>query len=105
MPGIVVFGRRWSVGSDDMVLPAIFMLVGHIIWLGALSYIFSKVEFDPASECSRELKDIVLGYIVILLACIIVESIITLISVRGSILETQPRLSMQYLLYIRIGKS
>ncbi|XP_045197127.2 diacylglycerol lipase-alpha-like isoform X2 [Mercenaria mercenaria] len=102
MPGIVVFGRRWSVGSDDMVLPALFMVVVHVIWLAALSYIFTKVEFDTSSQCSRELKDIVLGYIVILLACLIVESIVTLISVRGSILDTEPRISMQYLLYVRI---
>lgn len=102
MPGIVVFGRRWSVGSDDMVLPALLMVIFHVIWLTALSIIFTKVDFDLTSECSRELKDVVLGYIVILLACIVVESIMMLVSIRGSILDTKPRISMQYLLYGRI---
>lgn len=72
--------------------------------LTALSIIFAKVDFDLATECSKELKDLVLGYIVILLACILIESVVTLVSVRGSILDTQPRFSMQYLLYVRIGE-
>jgi sn1-specific diacylglycerol lipase len=32
MPGIVVFRRRWSVGSDDLVLPAIFLFLLHTTW-------------------------------------------------------------------------
>ena len=66
--------------------------------------IFTKVEFDSSVSCSAELKDIVLGYIVILLLSILVESVVTIISLRGSILETEPRSAIQYLLYIRGGK-
>ena len=32
MPGIVVFGRRWSAGSDDMVVPALSLVFAHAIW-------------------------------------------------------------------------
>ncbi|KAL3227237.1 hypothetical protein MRX96_024203 [Rhipicephalus microplus] len=32
MPGVVVFKRRWSVGSDDFVVPGIFLLLLHTIW-------------------------------------------------------------------------
>jgi len=32
MPGIVVFGRRWSVGSDDIVVPALLLVFLHAIW-------------------------------------------------------------------------
>lgn len=32
MPGIVVFRRRWSVGSDDLVLPAVFLFLLHTTW-------------------------------------------------------------------------
>ncbi|KAL4232804.1 hypothetical protein ACF0H5_007490 [Mactra antiquata] len=102
MPGIVVFGRRWSVGSDDLVVPALPLVIIHLAWLAALAAIFTTVEFITDSTCSMELKDIILGYIVILLACIVVEGIITIISIRGSILDTEPRISMQYLLYVRI---
>ena len=32
MPGMVLFRRRWSVGSDDLVLPALFLFLLHSIW-------------------------------------------------------------------------
>jgi sn1-specific diacylglycerol lipase len=32
MPGIIVFRRRWSVGSDDLVVPAVFLVVVHVVW-------------------------------------------------------------------------
>lgn len=32
MPGIIVFKRRWSVGSDDLIVPAAFLVVIHTIW-------------------------------------------------------------------------
>ena len=32
MPGLVVFKRRWSVGSDDLVVPGVFLFLLHTIW-------------------------------------------------------------------------
>jgi sn1-specific diacylglycerol lipase len=32
MPGIVVFRRRWSVGSDDLVVPGAFLFLLHLFW-------------------------------------------------------------------------
>ena len=32
MPGIVVFRRRWSVGSDDLVVPAVILVFLHSVW-------------------------------------------------------------------------
>ena len=32
MPGIVLFQRRWSFGSDDLVVPAVVLLLLHIAW-------------------------------------------------------------------------
>ncbi|EEC15176.1 neural stem cell-derived dendrite regulator, putative [Ixodes scapularis] len=43
-----------------------------------------------------------LGYIVILSGCVVVEGFISWVSMRGSILDTAPRASMQYLLYVRL---
>lgn len=37
MPGMVMFRRRWSVGSDDLVLPALFLFLLHCIWWVFLS--------------------------------------------------------------------
>lgn len=32
MPGLIVFRRRWSVGSDDLVVPGAFLFIVHLIW-------------------------------------------------------------------------
>jgi sn1-specific diacylglycerol lipase len=32
MPGLVVFKRRWSVGSDDLVVPGVFLFIIHLSW-------------------------------------------------------------------------
>lgn len=32
MPGLIVFRRRWSVGSDDLVVPGGFLFTIHFIW-------------------------------------------------------------------------
>ena len=33
MPGIVLFRRRWAVGSDDMVVASVFLTMLHLLWL------------------------------------------------------------------------
>ncbi|KAK4021972.1 hypothetical protein OUZ56_007459 [Daphnia magna] len=33
MPGIIVFQRRWGVGSDDLVVPGISLTLIHAICL------------------------------------------------------------------------
>lgn len=52
-----------------------------------------------------ELYEHVLGYLIILSGCIITELCICFISTRGTIMDNEPRASMQYLLYVRLGKS
>ncbi|KAL3227234.1 hypothetical protein MRX96_024201 [Rhipicephalus microplus] len=44
-----------------------------------------------------------LGYCIILSGCVVVEACISWVSMRGSILDTAPRASMQHLLYVRLG--
>lgn len=104
MPGIVAFKRRWSVGSDDFVIPAIILLLLHSAWLIVLTVILSTADFrDESTICANKLYEHVLGYMVILSGCIIVETFISWVSMRGTILVTAPRTSMQYLLYVRLG--
>ncbi|XP_064627221.1 diacylglycerol lipase-alpha-like [Lineus longissimus] len=103
MPGIVVFKRRWTVGSDDFVVPAVFLLVLHIIWIIVLGVILAVVTFDVTKQCMVDLQEHILGYLVILSGCIVMEWCIAWISMRGTILNTEPRRSMQYLLYVRLA--
>ncbi|XP_075784579.1 diacylglycerol lipase-alpha isoform X2 [Pelodiscus sinensis] len=103
MPGIVVFRRRWSVGSDDLVLPAIFLFLLHTTWFVILSVVLFGLAYNPNETCSLNLVDHGRGYLGILLSCMIAEVAIIWLSMRGSILYTEPRDSMQYVLYVRLA--
>ena len=62
------------------------------------------VEFDPLIECAVHLREHVLGYLVILSGCVLLEASIAMLAMRGTILDTGPRTGMQYLLYVRLGE-
>lgn len=103
MPGMVMFRRRWSVGSDDLVLPALFLFVLHCIWLVVLSVVLFGLPYGSDLSCSITLVDHGRGYLGILVSCLICESAIMWLSMRGSILYTQPREAVQYVIYIRLA--
>ncbi|KAI5607806.1 sn1-specific diacylglycerol lipase alpha isoform X1, partial [Silurus asotus] len=103
MPGMVMFRRRWSVGSDDLVLPAFFLFILHCIWLVVLSVVLFGLPYGSDQSCSVTLVDHGRGYMGILISCLICESAIMWLSMRGSILYTQPREAVQYVLYIRLA--
>uniref|UniRef100_A0A182KAI2 Diacylglycerol lipase-alpha n=1 Tax=Anopheles christyi TaxID=43041 RepID=A0A182KAI2_9DIPT len=102
MPGIVVFRRRWSVGSDDLVVPGLFLLVIHFIWLVVLMVMTLTFHFDRTEYCVLQLWYFQIGYMTLLAVCMCLELSICVVSMRGSILDTDPRASMQYLLYARV---
>ncbi|XP_031686969.1 sn1-specific diacylglycerol lipase alpha isoform X4 [Oncorhynchus kisutch] len=103
MPGMVMFRRRWSVGSDDLVLPALFLFLLHCIWLVVLSVVLFGLPYGSDQSCSVTLVDHGRGYLGILVSCLICESAIIWLSMRGSILYTQPREAVQYVIYIRLA--
>ncbi|CAF99672.1 unnamed protein product, partial [Tetraodon nigroviridis] len=103
MPGMVMFRRRWSVGSDDLVLPALFLFILHCIWLVVLSVVLFGLPYGSDQSCSVTLVDHGRGYLGILVSCLICESAIMWLSMRGSILYTQPREAVQYVIYIRLA--
>lgn len=61
--------------------------------------------YGSDQSCSVTLVDHGRGYLGILVSCLICESAIMWLSMRGSILYTQPREAVQYVLYIRLGKT
>ncbi|XP_015123035.1 sn1-specific diacylglycerol lipase alpha isoform X2 [Diachasma alloeum] len=102
MPGIVVFRRRWSVGSDDLVVPGAFLLVLHLIWVVILGVLLGIVEWDRSVTCVLLLWEYILGYLGIFIASMAIELAICILATRGSILDTIPRAPMQHLLYIKV---
>ncbi|XP_071524399.1 diacylglycerol lipase-alpha-like, partial [Panulirus ornatus] len=57
----------------------------------------------PGSTCWGELREHVVGYLVILSGCVVVEFCIAHVAMKGTILDPTPRAPMQYLLYVRLG--
>ncbi|KAG0416425.1 hypothetical protein HPB47_006439, partial [Ixodes persulcatus] len=78
---------------------AITLLAVRLIVLAVLLLV---LDFGEVA-CISDLQGHMLGYIVILSGCVVVEGFISWVSMRGSILDTAPRASMQYLLYVRLG--
>ncbi|XP_050302492.1 diacylglycerol lipase-alpha isoform X2 [Anthonomus grandis grandis] len=103
MPGLVVFRRRWSVGSDDLVVPGAFLFTTHITWTIILAVILFILKFDKSVHCILLIWSLVVGYLAILLVSIVIEVAVCVVALRGSILDTTPRSSMQYILYIRLA--
>ncbi|XP_059617634.1 diacylglycerol lipase-alpha isoform X2 [Phlebotomus argentipes] len=102
MPGIVVFKRRWSVGSDDLVVPGVFLVTIHAIWLFILALVLGLVQYDNSVRCIELMWLYKIGYAVVLIVSLLVEVTICVISMRGSILETSLRTSMNYWVYLKL---
>jgi sn1-specific diacylglycerol lipase len=62
------------------------------------------VDFDRTVRCVALLWQHILGYLAILSGSLLVEFFISVVAMRGGILETEVRAPMKYLLYIRLGK-
>ncbi|XP_043192219.1 diacylglycerol lipase-alpha-like [Amphibalanus amphitrite] len=103
MPGLVAFRRRWSIGSDDLAVPGAFFFLLHAIWLTVLSVALAVSDLSSEVPCQSQLWEYILGYLIILSGCLLLEACIVGVSMRGSILETAPREATQYLIYIRLG--
>ncbi|XP_062382273.1 diacylglycerol lipase-beta [Sardina pilchardus] len=101
MPGMVVFGRRWGIASDDLVFPGAFELfVRTIWWIGTLVlYTIHKGHFDCGGGT------VLHSYLVVLLVllAVIIFSLcaIVYVSARGTIMNPGPRRSMPALVYFR----
>ncbi|XP_043934561.1 diacylglycerol lipase-beta [Protopterus annectens] len=101
MPGLVVFGRRWVIASDDFVFPGAFELFIRFIWwiLMLVLFFLYKGEFNCSG--GQLLYAYVIGLIVLLAIIINVLLIIVCVSMQGTITNPGPRKSIPLLIYIR----
>ena len=103
---------RWSPAQISEALhPGVQAGRGHLALSCAhsprfviLSVVLFGLVYNPDEACSLNLVDHGRGYLGILLSCMIAEMAIIWLSMRGGILYTEPRESMQYVLYVRLGK-
>ncbi|XP_067859617.1 diacylglycerol lipase-beta isoform X2 [Heptranchias perlo] len=101
MPGLVVFGRRWSLASDDLVFPGAFEVLLRVVWwIGILVlYLNHKGQFDCKGD--GVLPSYLIILIVLLATIILILSVIVYISMQGTITNPGPRRSIPSLIYIR----
>ncbi|XP_074109664.1 inactivation no afterpotential E isoform X3 [Cotesia typhae] len=102
MPGIVVFRRRWSVGSDDLVVPGAFLSIVHIIWITVLGVLLGIIPWDRRITCTLLLWNYILGYLIIFIISLGVELAICILSSRGSILDTAVRAPIKHFIYSKL---
>lgn len=123
MPGFVLCGRRWAIGSDDIFIPAIILFVFHLIeyffilsvhsWLNKLILLISRsitlisilsfIRHEPKWACSIGMYEFLIAYLIILLMMLILELMALVVSCRGSVLDTKPRKFLQHIIYSRLG--
>ncbi|XP_054728869.1 uncharacterized protein LOC129237915 isoform X1 [Anastrepha obliqua] len=101
MPGLVVFRRRWSVGSDDLVVPGAFLLTTHLICFVIVLLSLLVFEYNLAILNLKLLFALQICYLIILFCSVCVESGICVISMRGSILDSAARTSINLWIYLK----
>lgn len=69
-----------------------------------LCVMLGVVDFDRSVRCVALLWQHILGYLAILCGSLLVEFLISVVAMRGGILDTEARAPMKYLLYVRLGK-
>ncbi|KAG7261744.1 hypothetical protein CRUP_021353 [Coryphaenoides rupestris] len=101
MPGMVVFGRRWGIASDDLVLPGAFELFLRIVWwIGTLIlYTLHKGSFD--CHGGGVLHSYLVVLLVVLALIILSLCAIVYVSAQGTITNPGPRRSIPVLVYVR----
>uniref|UniRef100_A0A8C3AIG3 Diacylglycerol lipase-beta n=1 Tax=Cyclopterus lumpus TaxID=8103 RepID=A0A8C3AIG3_CYCLU len=101
MPGIVVFGRRWGIASDDLVFPGCFELFVRVLWwIGTMIlFTYHKGQFD----CNGRgfLHSYLVGLLVVLALIILSLCAIVYVSAQGTITNPGPRRSVPALVYLR----
>lgn len=103
MPGLIAFRRRWGIGSDDFVFPALLELFLRLVWITAISIVYS-VHSDAIFDCKdgRLLKAYYIGVLVLLSVTALLCASIVYVSMQGTIMITSPRKKLSKLLYLKI---
>ncbi|KAJ3180858.1 hypothetical protein HDU85_003943 [Gaertneriomyces sp. JEL0708] len=127
MPGLVLFNRRWHIGSDDLFFPSLYGLTAHFLWYGmrncgqstssrshklipwfacrliASSAVYHHIQ-QNASTCTpeRDLRVYLVLSIAVLVPELSCETIICWISLRGTVSDDRPRRHITKALYCHL---
>ncbi|KAJ7984775.1 hypothetical protein DPEC_G00358280 [Dallia pectoralis] len=101
MPGMVAFGRRWGIASDDLVFPGSFELFLRVLWwIGTFAlYTLHKGKFDCSG--GNVLHSYLVVLLVLLALIILCLCAIVYVSAQGTITNQGPRRYIPVLVYVR----
>ncbi|KAG0725122.1 Sn1-specific diacylglycerol lipase beta [Chionoecetes opilio] len=104
MPALVVFNRRWRIGSDDLVIPGIIEVFLRFVWLGLTTALLVQHESDTSrcSSGSHLLRLFLLGSLVLQGVTLVITMLLVVHSCRGTIVNTLPRKHVPALLVTRV---
>ncbi|XP_015905728.1 diacylglycerol lipase-beta [Parasteatoda tepidariorum] len=102
MPGLIMFRRRWRIGSDDFVFTAIGEFIVTLLWFVAILVTFITHRTHLKCKGERLLHTYLLFSLVILLFILFLDLLIGWISSRGTITQTRPRRHLSKILYLRL---
>ncbi|CAL4085355.1 unnamed protein product [Meganyctiphanes norvegica] len=104
MPALVVFNRRWRIGSDDLVIPGVVEVVIRTAWFALLIALFASHEanLDQCDDGSHLLRLFLLGSMIILGTTLIITIVLVIHSSRGTIMNPSPRSGVPKLIIARV---
>ncbi|CAG5114884.1 unnamed protein product, partial [Candidula unifasciata] len=102
MPGLILFNRRWAVGSDDFVFPCLAEALVRIVWLMILAIIFASHHYGLNCDHGSELRAFYIGSLVLNCTAIIILAMLLHISMQGTIIDVIPRRNINKWLYAKL---
>lgn len=100
MPAIHVFGRRWLLAEDDLVLPAAVLGLFHFVWSVLLIVWLGTVHGPADCEGAWRYDLAVGGLLGAFVASCGLEAGVTAVSAQGATFERRRRRHLPLLLYL-----
>lgn len=101
MPGLVVFGRRWGIASDDLGPPTAVEFVLRAAWLSVAAALLSAHSGNLVCPGGPLLRIYLIGVLALLCATLATLASIVALSMQGTISRPGPRRNMPALVYVR----
>uniref|UniRef100_UPI00358FED08 diacylglycerol lipase-beta-like n=1 Tax=Myxine glutinosa TaxID=7769 RepID=UPI00358FED08 len=101
MPGLVVFGRRWRIASDDFVFPVSLELIIRLIWWILTLVLFQSHRGHIGCPGGELLRVYFLCVLLFQAITILVLLVGIAISMTGTINRLGPRRAIPFVIYIR----
>lgn len=103
MPHLTFWNRYWRVAGDEFSIPAFCSILARLFWTLLITIVF-VITFNTLTQCTAGWVFLVylLFSILIFVASIMCDTALLLVSLKGSITETEQRSSLGFYLNLKI---